>query len=365
MKTTILYKACFLLLMMPTLIMASNCDPIKAKHSKEKIIKKSFNVNADATFNITNRYGNINVVTWNENRIEIEVTIKVEGNNEDKVNKKLEQLDVAFQSAPHKVTAITVINGNSWSTSWWNKKTSNKVKMEINYVVKMPITNNVELSNDYGSITLDKLEGNAYIHSDYGKITTKELMGDTNVLQFDYSNNCYFEYIESGKITADYSEFTVAKVKNLELKADYTKSIIEVAENVNYNCDYGSLKIDDINNLDGKSDYLTLRLGSVYKNVKTRANYGSIKIDRIASKANNLDINAEFTGITIGYDAAYNFNFNIDIDFASLRGSDGFNFTNKEIGHTGKQYSGYYGSKNSKNLVLIKSEYGSITFKKL
>lgn len=365
MKITILYKACFLLLMMPTIILASNNNPVKAKHSKEKVIKKSFNVNADATFNITNRYGNINVATWNENKIEIEVTLKVEGNNEDKVNKKLEELDVAFQSAPSKVTAITTINGNSSSTSWWNKKTSSKVKMEINYVVKMPITNNAELFNDYGNITLDKLEGNALIKCDYGKITTKELMGKSNVVKFDYSNNCYFEYINNGKITADYSGFTLAKTNNLDLKADYTKSVIEASENVNYNCDYGSLKIDNINNINGKGDYLTLRLGNVFKNVKLRGDYGSVKIDRMGSKAKNIDINTEFTGITIGYDTAYHFNFNIDLDYASLRESDGFNFINKEIGHVGKRYIGYYGSKNTENLVQIKSEYGSVTFKKI
>lgn len=365
MKTTILYKACFLLLMMPTLIFASNDNPVKEKHTKEKTIKKSFNVNADAEFGITNRYGNINIMTWSENRIEIEVTIKVEGNNIDKVNKKLNQLDVAFQSAPNKVTAITAINGSSSDTSWWNKRKDNNVKMEINYVVKMPITNTVRLFNDYGNINLDKLEGDAYIKCDYGKITTKELLGDNNTLRFDYSNNCYFEYIKNGKITADYSSFTVAKTKGLDIKADYTKSIVEISENVNYNCDYGSLKIANINNLEGKGDYLTLRLGNVFKTVSLRANYGSIKIDRMASKAKSIDINSDYVGITIGHDPNFNFNFDIDLDYGSLRESDGFNFTNKEEEHIKKHYDGYYGSQNSGNLVKINSEYGSITFKKL
>ncbi len=84
----------------------------------------------------------------------------------------------------------------------------------------------------------------------------------------------------------------------------------------------------------------------------------------MASKAGNIDITADFTGITIGHDADYKFNFNIDLEYASLRESDGFNFTNKEVDHTEKKYSGYYGTNNSNNLVKINSDYGSVTFKK-
>ncbi|SDI22549.1 hypothetical protein [Winogradskyella thalassocola] len=359
----IFYNICFLLLLMPTVISASNETPKVVKHEKQKTIKKSFNVNADATFNITNRYGNIDIITWSENRIDIQVIIKVEGNNESKVNEKLNELDVAFQSAPHKVSAITAIDGNSWDTSWWNKKLGNNVKIEVNYVVKMPITNHVSLFNDYGYINLDKLEGNAYIKCDYGKVTTKELMGKSNSLHLDYTRNSYFEYINNGTIEADYSEFTVAKAKDLNLEADYTTSVIEIAENVVYECDYGSLKINSINNLDGKGDYLSLRLGTIYKTAKIRADYGSIKIDRLTPNTKKLDIDTEFVGITIGIDSDYNFDFNIDIDFGSLRESDGFNFTEKNTDNFGKKYIGYHGTPNSNNSVLIKSEYGSITFK--
>ena len=358
------YKLCFFLILMPTLLLASNETPKAAKHEKQKILKKSFNVNADATFNITSRYGNIDIITWDENRIDIQVTIKVEGNNEDKVNKKLAELDVAWQAAPHKVTAITSIEGNSASTSWWNKKLGDNVKIEVNYVVKMPITNNVKLFNDYGYINLDKLKGNAYIKCDYGKVTTKELMGTSNTIRLDYTKNSYFEFINNGTIEADYSEFTVAKVKDLNLEADYTTSIIEIAENVVYECDYGSLKIDNINNLDGNGDYLALRLGTVFKIANISSDYGSIKIDRLVSKTKTVDINSEFTGITIGFDTDFNFNFNIGIDFGTFREPEGFIYKVKNVGNIGKQYIGHHGDQNTENLVFIDSEYGSITFKK-
>jgi len=362
MNLKIQFKLALLLLLMPFIALA-NTNLETTKTSKEKTIKKSFNVSSNATLKVDNSFGNLNVITWEENRIEFDITIKVTGNNAEKVQDRLNRIDVEFSSSNDLVSAITQIGKNE--KNWWSWGKKMNLQLEINYIIKMPITNNVDLSNDYGSINLDKLEGVAKISCDYGKVTTKELMADNNIINFDYSNNCYFEYIKSGKITADYSGFTVSKTKDLNLNADYTKSIIEVSENVQYNCDYGSLKIDNVNNLEGNGDYLTLRLGNIFKNVSINADYGSIKIARMASNAKNINIDAEFTGISIGYDAGYNFDFDIDLEYASLRDSDGFNFTNKEVESTEKHYNGYYGAQNSGNLVKIKSEYGSVSFEKL
>jgi hypothetical protein len=362
MNLKIQFRIALLLMLLP-LIAIANSDNDVIKTTKEKKISKSYNVNSNATLKINNSYGNIDIVTWSENRIEFDITIKVTGNNTDKVEDRLNEIDVKFSASNEWVAAETMFGKKK--KFWWNWGNNNKLKVEVNYRVKMPMSNNVILNNDYGAINLDKIEGVAKINCDYGKITTKELMGDNNVINFDYSNNCYFEYINSGKISADYSGFTVAKTKNLEINADYTKSTVEASENILYNCDYGSLKVDNVNNIEGNADYLTLRLGNVYKNADIKADYGSIKIDRMASKAGNININSDFTGITIGYDSGYNFNFNINLEYASLRSADDFTFVNKEEKSSEKKYEGYHGTKNSGNFVKIDSEYGSVTFKRL
>ena len=261
------------------------------------------------------------------------------------------------------MSAKTIFNKNK-SDSWWSWGKNNNVNMEINYVIKLPITNSVDLSNDYGSINLDKLEGRANINCDYGKITTKELMADNNYLSFDYTQNSYFEYIKSGKINADYSGFIVSKAKNLEISADYTKSVVKIAENVSYNCDYGSITIENVNNVTGNGDYLTTLIGDVYKNIDIKADYGSIKIERMNSNAGNVNIESDYVGITIGFDASYNFKFDLDLEYASLRDSEGFQFTKKRIESTDKYYHGYYCNSNTSNLIRIKSNYGSVSFKR-
>lgn len=363
MKTTLLYKLLVAFLLVPTLVFANTHEKFNGKHTKEKTIKKEFNVSANATLKVNNSYGNINITTYEGSTITFEVRIKTNGDDLDKVTDKLNDIDIEFSGSNSMVSAKTLFS-KSKSNSWLSWGKNNNINMEINYIIKMPITNNVDLNNDYGNIDLDKLEGRAMINCDYGKITTKELMANNNDISFDYTNNSYFEYINGGSIDADYSGYTVGKAKILSINADYTKSEIEIAENITYNCDYGSLKINNANNVSGNGDYLTLRLGNIYKNVNIKADYGSIKIENMTANAGNIHIESDFNGITIGYDPAYHFKFDIDLEYASLRNADDFEFTNKHIESTDKYYQGFFGNSNSPNLIKIKSEYGSVTFKR-
>ncbi|PWK17374.1 hypothetical protein [Xanthomarina spongicola] len=360
MKTIKLYRLITLLLLMPVISLASTNNIEKEKHTKEKTIKKSFNVSANATLKIDNSYGNLDIVTWNENRIDIQVIITIKGNDEDKVQQKLDDITVDFDATNSLVSAKTIFNKSK--SSWWNWGGNNNVNMTINYVVKMPVTNAVDLSNDYGNINLDKLEGRATISCDYGKITTKELMADNNRISFDYTSNCYFEYIKSGEINADYSGFTIAKAKNIHVNADYTSSIIEAVEDVNYVCDYGSIKINKANNIIGNGDYLTVTIGDVYKNVTLEADYGSIKIANMTENSGNVNIESDYTGIKIGHAPGYHFNFDINLEYASLKDSGDFQFNKRREESGENYYSGYYGASNSGNLIKIESEYGSVSF---
>jgi hypothetical protein len=360
MKTQLLYKAVYLLFLIPAIALSTNT--LKGKIDKEKIIKKEYTVNNNALLKIKNSYGNLDIVTYSGNKISIEVTIKVSGNDEEKVQKKLDGITVNFNASSSVVEAKTIFNNDK--KSWWDWGRNSNLSMEINYVVKLPITNSVDLNNDYGSINLEKLEGKATINCDYGKITTKELMAENNSLSFDYTNNSYFEYINSGKINADYSGFTVSKTKKLAINADYTKSIIEVAEDVSFNCDYGSININNANNITGNGDYLTMRFGDIYKNLDIKGDYGSLKIDQMTANAGNINIESDYLGITIGYHPDYHFNFNISVEYGSIRNTDGFEFTKQIKDSNEKHYQGYYGNSNSSNLIKINSDYGSITFKK-
>ena len=362
MKRAQHYKLFTILLLLPLVMLANTSHGKDGKYKKEKTITKTFNVSDNATLKVDNSYGNLDIVTWDGTTIDFEIKITTTGDNEEKVQDKLDDITIDFSGSQNLVTAITKFK-KSKDNAWWKWGSSSNVQMKINYIVKIPITNNVNLNNDYGNINLGTLEGRAEINCDYGKITTKELLAENNILNFDYSNNCYFEFIKSGKIDADYSGFTVSKANRLDIIADYTKSKIELAEDITYNCDYGGLTVEKVNNLKGNGDYLTVIIGDVFKNIDINADYGSIKIDKLHKSVKNVSIDSDYVGIKIGYAPALSFDFNIELEYGSLKDNEGnFNFIKKRMESSDRYYTGYYNTQNSGTMVKINSEYGSVTF---
>jgi hypothetical protein len=354
-------KLLFILFLLPAMLFASN-EPHKGKYTKEKKIKKEYTVNANAGLHVDNSYGNIEITTWNENRTVIEVHILTNGNDEAEVQKRLEEITVEFSGNGSLVSAKTKF-GNKKDSSWnfWGKKNKN-ISIEVNYSIKLPVTNSVDLDNNYGAINLNRLEGNAKINCDYGQLIIGELMADNNYLNFDYTSKSTIAYMKSGKIDADYSGFTLDKAGSLELNADYTNSEIGEVNEINYNCDYGKVVVRKAGNIMGRGDYVTNRIGTVNGSLNLNTDYGSIVVDQLSGSAKNVTINADYTGIKLGFASNYSFDFAIQLSYCGIKGEELVTVTRSSSENSQKMYSGYHGKQNSGNTINIDSDYGGVTF---
>ncbi len=359
----ILYKTLIVFFLIPAMACAEG--DLKGKYTKQKRVKKEFKVSANDLLKISNSYGNIDMVTWDQNRVEIEVIVRTNGNDEEKVEKRLREIDVAFNQTSGQVTARTILERNS-NNSFWSSLFggSSNVNMEINYRVKAPVTNRVDLSNDYGSINLDKLRGDAQISCDYGKIMIGELHGNNNHLSFDYTRNSTIGYVKRAKIDADYSEFTIDEAGTLELSADYTDSNILKVENLGFNNDYGSLKVERLKNIKGEGDYLGIKLGLVYGSVDLNMDYGSLVVERIMPSFKDMNVNSDYTGIKIGYDKEAPFSFELKTSYGGVNGVNNSNFTVNRRNQSGSDnyYQGFYRSENTGGKIYVESSYGSVSF---
>lgn len=363
---TIYYKIMLILFLFPVSVLAGTGkinNDFNGKFTKQKKISKEYNVTTNALLEVHNRYGNIEITTWNENRIVIEVTVKTNGNNEEEVLERLKEIDVNFQNSTSHVRAETVFEERN--SSWWSNLFGggSNVNMEINYRIKAPVTNNIEIGNDYGSISVDKLKGNATIACDYGRLIIGELLGNNNLLAFDYTRNSQIDFIKKGKIVADYSEFTVGEAETLEVIADYTDSHIKKVKNIRFKCDYGSFILEKVQNVKGEGDYLATKLGSVYNSAELYLDYGSASIENLMESVKNVKIESDYASIKIGYGGSP-FSFQLETSYGDVKGLDaeGFQVNKSREDGSDNFYEGFYLSDNSGTMININTEYGNITF---
>lgn len=325
--------------------------------SKEKNIKKTFIVNSNAGIDIENKYGNITVSTWDENKIDLDITIKVSGGNENWVNERLSSIDVDINALKSMVSAITNI-GNS---SLKSRGSSNS--FEINYVIKIPKNGTVKLNNKYGNITTLTLESTTDISCKYGKIILGKLNGDSNRIEIGYSQNSSIDYIKSGNIEARYSGIKINESGNLNVDANYTDVSLQEGQNIKCKGNYGSFKFQKINSLVGSSNYVTISIAEVLNNLNIDATYSKINVESMSEKSKNVNINTGYTNIALGYDANYSFDFDINTRYGSIKNDSSLEVLVSEIKSNTKRISGY-NKKKGQNKVIINSSYGNIILTK-
>ncbi|MEN8817339.1 MAG: hypothetical protein ABF274_10800 [Nonlabens sp.] len=361
-----LYKFSILLFLLPALIAAG---PGYGKYTKSKKLNKSFTVNKNCMVDIQNEFGNVTITTWDQPTVSIDVTVEVSGNNEERVDRQLREIDVDFNASASKVSARTDAeqksssNGSLWNTLF-NSDSSNNSNMKINYIVKMPITATLDITNDYGTIVLDRLEGNAKIRCDFGRLDIGQLLGNNNELRFDYTNNSHIDYMKSGTIRADFSSFELYGSEKVDYKGDYTKAKFEDVKKLDFNGDFSTIQVDAVIKIIGRGDYSTIKIGTIQKSVDLNTDFGSIHINELSADILTAAIKSEYTGIKVGFHPNASFKFDIDTEFASIKLSDDLTITRSENDTTDKQRSGYYGNKDALTTINIRSSFGGVSLKR-
>ena len=351
---------CLILLVLPISLAAEN--KFNGKHTKEKKIKKEFSVNSNAELSIDNSYGNVDITTWNENRIVIEVTIKTNGNDLQKVEEKLDEIDVIFLVSASSVSAKTIFSKNQgWSL--WGSNRSNNVSMEINYLIKMPENNSLTIKNNYGAISLTKIKGDTNITCNYGKLILGELHGN-NTLRFDYTNNSTISYANNATIKADYSGFVLDKANQVNFNGNYTRAEFKEVKNISYKSNYGKINIGTANDITATGNYISHNYGIINKRLNTKSNYGKINIEKLTSEVTEITLTGKYTNMNIGFDKNLSFGFTFSLSYGNVKGTDGFVMQTEDIKSSSKEYSGYFGAPNSDTLITIGASYGNVNFSK-
>lgn len=350
------YKPTLLLWLCLPFMAAANTG-IFSREKVERTIHKTFEVNPDALLDIDNSFGDVNIVTWDQNQITIDIKITVSGRSQKKITERLETISIQFQNNPNRVSAYTQIE-EQWQWSWFGSY--QQADFKIDYDIKMPSSNALEISNDYGIIILDQIDGDTAISCDYGKVILGELRGNQNILSFDYTANSSIDYVKNAIINADYSGFELGVAEKLELNADYTNSKIEKVGDLNFNTDYGKLTVNKARKVMGNGDYITLRFGAVSELMEVETDYGTIRVNHIQPSAQKIQIDSDYTTIRLGVSPQWDFDFNIDLEYAGFQSELPLTYRKEIRDDSDRFFEGYHSNPSSTHTLVIKADYGSL-----
>ncbi|GAA4332470.1 hypothetical protein GCM10023149_38770 [Mucilaginibacter gynuensis] len=302
-----------------------------------KTYSKSYAADRNDVLSIDNRYGKVTINTWTKNEFKVDVQIKVGTNREGEAKKMLDNVNISDGKDGETVWFKTKIddesNGGSWSSLFSGRKVVRK--MEINYIVYMPVKNGLIVSNRYGATVLPDLTGKLNINSAYGNLTAKNLSNPDNVIKVKYGS---------------------ANIEGL------VGSDLDVA--------YGSLVLGASDKLTANVSYGSAKIGSIKTSGNINVRYsGTLNIATLDRNLKALQVNSSYSGVKVGMGALDNVDFDVTVHYGS------FNYDNNTVSvvnqtpseeekgwSSTKNYKGKLGKGNGDKVITIKSSYGSVKF---
>lgn len=283
-----------------------------AKAEFNKTIRKEFPISPNGTTYLSNKYGKVDVKTWDQNRVKVTVNIIVKANSESAAKDVFDRISIQFSNGTDYVKAETSIEPTrGWS---WNWLGSDKSDYSINYEVYLPASNNLEVTHRYGDMYVASMKGRVKLDVKYVNFKV-EGMGENSSMLFGYGNG------------------TVLRAGNLSTDVSYSKLTVEEAGNLNILSKYTQVNVSKANDLTATSKYDTYNLGQI-QNLKNTGAYDNFKI----AAANSIDISSKYTQVKAEKVVRY-----VNCDFAygnvEVKMAEGFSkanctgsYTNYKIG---------------------------------
>lgn len=322
---------------------------------KEKRISKSYKVNDSRLgLSIRNKFGKVQIATWDKPQIDVEVIIKVDRRNEARADRMLEQINVSIVESSQSIAFETRIDGSL------NSK--NNESFEINYEVKMPSNLPLKVKNSFGDTYVGPYDGPATLDIAYGNIKAETFSNDLT-LELAFGNGD-IRGARKSRLTVKYSKLEMGKVADATIDQQFSDVIIDQLTDVSLEAKYGNLKFGTLNNIVGKVSFSGFELDKLNQSIDLRTSYsGDFTIREVASNFQRIDLEGKFGSFDIGLPTGLNASIQTNLRFCDMSYSGvpfEFNYVVKD--HNSKEYRGKLGS-GSGGSISINSEYGDVRFR--
>jgi hypothetical protein len=333
--------------------------------SAQGVIKefhKEYTAGVNTTLDISNRYGDVVIQSWDKDQVVIDVKVTVELPNREKAEKLLSYIDVEFSEVENLISAKTVID-DKFNFSGWS---GDSKKFTIDYNVKMPVAASLTLANKYGNTEINELKGYVSLNIKYGNLTAG-ILSRGNIKPLSNLNLAYGKGTidEAGwlDITVRYcSSMRVTKSQALLLDSKYSKLSLGESSSVVGESKYDNIRIERINNLVLENGYTETNIAELTKKLDYNGSYGSFSVDNVPAGFESINVETHYMGVRIGIEESANYQLNAKVTYGGLKYNEN-NFKNQRriVENNSSEVSGIVGKEESPSAkVKITSSYGSV-----
>lgn len=286
---------------------------------KEKKERYSATLASDAYVEITNQYGDIEIISTDTDSIKVEVVIKVNSRqeNEEEIDLMLDRININFRSAKSYVIVETQWDGStnffkkSYQTikSTFDAQTDN---IQVDYKVYMPNDRSLTLQNKFGNIYMGNYKGDLDVKLFYGEFRARDLDRVREIevrygkLKVNNVKNGYFNLV-----SVKYSEINSAE--EIRLKTSSSEIDVRTAKSINLDSRHDDITIGELSALSGKTSLTDIKIKKLSSEISIYSKFGSIRIDECSSKMRTIDIEVSRADVNLRFETSFSSAMNVEV----------------------------------------------------
>lgn len=347
-------------------LLISVCLPfLSAQEKIGKEVHETYPVEKSTSLAIENKYGNVDIQNWDKNSIDVKVQVKLYDVNESKAKELLSMIDIKH-SVEGDIIVFKTEFDESFSKSLMRINNGDR-KFEVNYIVNMPHTVPVNISNKYGSVFIDRLSSASTIAVKYGKLKANNISSInkepmTSVI-LGYSEGS-IEESSWLKVDIKYSKLEIEESKALIVLSKYSKIYITRGSSLVAESKYDTYEVGTLANIVADAQYGHFRFKSIGKKLQLETKYTDVKVGYIPASFEHIKITNSYGGYSIGIEEGASYMLKGLAKYGSISYPDDsrvnrFQETNE------LKVEGRVGSNAETSAkVFIETKYGSVKLKR-
>ena len=322
-----------------------------AKKEFKKSVRYEFGIDQNTLLEIVNRNGNIVIENTDEDHITIEAVVTGRGSSESEAERTCA-----------KIVPSAVMSDNKISVSAEVPSSLRYEHFDLSYTIVMPAYTNINLSNKYGNVQIDRLNGRTSIKVGYGNLKIKQLNDQTGgfpVIDLAYSRESEINEINIGGVNMSYSGITIDRGQAVAVSSKYSKVTVGTGVSIAIESAYDNIKINNTSKVDISTRYTKLQMDHVAEMANVGIEYGSVSIGSVGKNFRNITINAKYSDSEIDMKDVRNYSFDLKTKYGNITTPNHNLVYQEQVSNdSNKTARGHAGNEGGK--IAISAKYGNI-----
>jgi len=275
--------------------------------SEKKVSREVMPVTRETTLEVDNKYGTIQITSWNKDSVEIVAEVEAFSSDLDRLRKMFQGIDVNISGSSYLVRAYTSFTQNiSMLFESFKGLTSKLIpyesRIQVNYFIKAPEYIDMRITNKYGDVYMENNTGSLTLNLSNGAFKAN-LLNEANGFDLVFCDAAINRLVK-GRLQTSFSEVEIDESTDLSITSVSSKFNLEKTGTVNTESRRDEFFIGSINSLKGNSYFSDIRIEEVVKEINMDAEFIGRGIEIVT-------LNSDFTDISLSFDKSVSYNLDI------------------------------------------------------